>query len=85
MFAFGWEQIALVLPGYLRRMTLAYYLQSLVPHAMPQDGLGSALQALFRDVPSPLVSLAWLARLHRWCSWRWRAASSSAGEYVLEQ
>jgi len=31
-----------------------------VPHAMPQDGLGTALQALFRDVPSPLVSVACL-------------------------
>ena len=60
VFAFGWEQIALVLPGYLRRLTLAYYLQSLVPHAMPQDGLGTALQALFRDVPPPLVSVACL-------------------------
>jgi ABC-type Na+ efflux pump permease subunit len=60
VFAFGWEQLALVLPGYLRRFTLAYYLQALVPHAMPQDGLGSALQALFRDVPTPLVSLTWL-------------------------
>jgi len=60
VFAFGWEQIALVLPGYLRKMTLAYYLQSLVPHAMPQDGLGTALQALFRDVPSPLLSVACL-------------------------
>jgi hypothetical protein len=60
VFAFGWEQMAMVLPGYLRRLTLAYYLQALVPHAMPQDGLGSALQALFRDVPTPMVSLAWL-------------------------
>jgi ABC-type Na+ efflux pump permease subunit len=60
VFAFGWEQIALILPGYLRRLTMAYYLQALVPHAMPQDGLGGALQALFRDVPSPTVSLIWL-------------------------
>ena len=52
MFAFGWEQMALILPGYLRRLTMAYYLQALVPHAMPQEGLGSALQALFREVPS---------------------------------
>src|SRR5262245_47941116 len=37
-FAFGWEQLALVLPGYLRRFTLAYYIQGLVPHAMPSDG-----------------------------------------------
>jgi len=60
VFAFGWEQLAMVLPGYLRRFTLAYYLQSLVPHAMPQDGLGSAVAALFRDVPAPMVALVWL-------------------------
>ena len=28
IFVFGWEQIALVLPGYLRRLTVAYYLQA---------------------------------------------------------
>jgi ABC-2 type transport system permease protein len=61
VFAFGWEQLALLLPGYLRRLTIAYYLQSLVPHSMPQDGLGGALQALFRDVPPVWVSLVWLA------------------------
>jgi ABC-type transport system involved in multi-copper enzyme maturation permease subunit len=60
IFAFGWEQFALVLPGYLRRATVAYYLQSLVPHAMPTEGLGSVLQALFREVPSPLASIGWL-------------------------
>jgi hypothetical protein len=61
LFAFGWEQMALLLPGYLRRLTIAYYLQSLVPHSMPQEGLGSALQALFREVPPVWVSLVWLA------------------------
>lgn len=61
VFAFGWEQLALVLPGYLRRLTIAYYLQALVPHSMPQEGLGGALQALFREVPPVWVSLAWLA------------------------
>lgn len=61
LFAFGWEQLALVLPGYLRRLTIAYYLQSLVPHSMPQDGLGSALQALFRETPPIWESLLWLA------------------------
>jgi ABC-2 type transport system permease protein len=59
-FAFGWEQIALILPGYLKRCTVAYYLQALVPHAMPTEGLGSVLQSLFREVPSPLTSLFWL-------------------------
>lgn len=27
IFVFGWEPVALVLPGYLRRLTIAYYLQ----------------------------------------------------------
>ncbi|MCX6543071.1 MAG: ABC transporter permease subunit [Acidobacteria bacterium] len=58
VFAFGWEQVALALPGYLRKFTIAYYLQALVPHVMPADGLGSALQSLFRDVPSPTMSLS---------------------------
>ena len=61
MFAFGWEQLALILPGYLRRLTVAYYLQALVPHTMPAEGLGTALQAIFRDTPSTLTSLIWLA------------------------
>jgi ABC-2 type transport system permease protein len=61
VFAFGWEQLALLLPGYLRRLTIAYYLQALVPHSMPQEGLGGALQALFREVPPVWVSLVWLA------------------------
>ena len=28
IFAFGWEQIALLVPGYLRRFTLAYHLET---------------------------------------------------------
>ena len=28
MFAFGWEQVALLVPGYLRRFTLAYHLEA---------------------------------------------------------
>lgn len=59
-FAFGWEQIALILPGYLRRFTVAYYLQALVPHSMPTEGLSSVVQALFREVPSPATSITWL-------------------------
>src|SRR6185295_8583813 len=47
VFAFGWEQFALIMPGYMRRFTLMYYIQSLVPHAMPAEGLTSLLQAYF--------------------------------------
>jgi hypothetical protein len=30
LFAFGWEQVALLVPGYLRRFTIAYHLQSVI-------------------------------------------------------
>ena len=60
VFAFGWEQIALLIPGYLNRLTLAHYLQALVPHAMPASETTSLLQAVFREVPSAPASLFWL-------------------------
>jgi ABC-2 type transport system permease protein len=57
VFVMGWEQAALAFPGYLKKFTIAYYLQSLVPHAMPSDSVMSAIQGLFRDSPSLPVSL----------------------------
>jgi ABC-2 type transport system permease protein len=58
IFAFGWEQVAMVMPGYLRRFTLAYYLQALVPHAMPADtGITSLLQSVFRETPGTATSV----------------------------
>ena len=60
VFAFGWEQVVLALPGYLKQFTIAYYLQALVPHAMPTDGVGSLLQGMFRETPPVVVCLAWL-------------------------
>ena len=62
VFIFGWELITLVIPGYLKRFTLAYYLQPLVPHSMPAGDTVSLLQgAVFRDPPSVAASLSWLA------------------------
>ncbi|MBI3263775.1 MAG: ABC transporter permease [Acidobacteria bacterium] len=84
VFAFGWEQAALIFPGYLRRFTVAYYLQALVPHAMPEQSTLGAVQALFRDAPSGLVSLAWLALF--WLGFLFLAARTvERREYVLEQ
>lgn len=60
IFAFGWEQVALLMPGYLKRFTLAYYVQALVPHAMPADGPASFLQSVFREAPSAGTALFWL-------------------------
>jgi ABC-type Na+ efflux pump permease subunit len=60
VFAFGWEQLAMLMPGYLRRFTLAYYLQGLVPHAMPSEGVASLIQAVFSESPTTVTCLFWL-------------------------
>lgn len=57
IFIFGWEQAALALPGYMKKFTVAYYLQDLVPHAMPNDGVMTLLQGIFRDSPGLATSL----------------------------
>ena len=61
IFIFGWEQAALAFPGYLKRFTIAYYLQGLVPHAMPSDSVLSLIQGAFRESPTLAGSLAGLA------------------------
>jgi ABC-2 type transport system permease protein len=61
VFIFGWEQIAMVVPGYLKKFTVAYYLQGMVPHAMPNDGVISLLQGIFRESPTLAGSLVSLA------------------------
>ena len=84
IFAFGWEQLALALPGYLRQLTVAHYLQALVPHAMPSDGALSVIQGLFRETPGAAVALAWLAAFL--IGFLWLAMRTvSRREYVLEQ
>ena len=84
VFAFGWEQLALSIPGYLRRFTVIYYLQALVPHAMPQDSAMSLLQGVFREVPPALQCLGWLAVI--WAVFLLLAAGTiERREYVLEQ
>jgi ABC-type transport system involved in multi-copper enzyme maturation permease subunit len=85
VFVFGWEVAALVIPGYLRRLTLAYYLQTLVPHAMPAGDTVSLLQgAMFRDVPSPVTSVAWLVGTVVVCL-ALAVRVIERREYVLEQ
>jgi ABC-2 type transport system permease protein len=84
VFAFGWEQVALLMPGYLKQFTIAYYLQALVPHAMPSDGVVSLLQSVFRDAPSAAASLFWLffaLGASLWLAMR----AVERREYVLEQ
>ena len=84
MFIFGWEQAAMAFPGYMKKFTVAYYLQGLVPHAMPNDGVISALQGLFRESPSLAASLFWLALI--WFVFLALGAwVVERREYVLEQ
>jgi ABC-type transport system involved in multi-copper enzyme maturation permease subunit len=84
VFIFGWEQAALAVPGYLKRFTVAYYLQGLVPHAMPQDSILSLVQAIVRESPSLGSSVLWLAVI--WSATLYLAAALvERREYVLDQ
>ena len=85
VFVFGWELVTLVLPGYLKRFTLAYYLQPLVPHAMPTGDTVSLLQgAMFREPPSIAVSIGVLV-LATVVSLALAVRVAEQREYVLEQ
>ena len=44
--------LALAFPGYLKKFTVSYYLQALVPHAMPNDNVISLIQGIFHENPS---------------------------------
>jgi ABC-2 type transport system permease protein len=84
IFIFGWEQAALAFPGYLKRFTVAYYVQALVPHAMPSDGVISLIQGIFKETPSLWASLATLLAIL--LVFLWAAAwCVERKEYVLEQ
>jgi len=85
IFVFGWEQASLAFPGYLKQFTVMYYLQAIVPHAMPaQGGVVSMIQGIFRETPSLPASLFWLAVI--WAVFlAWGARIVGRKEYVLEQ
>jgi ABC-2 type transport system permease protein len=84
IFVFGWEQAALAFPGYLKQFTVMFYLQAIVPHAMPSDGVVSLIQGLFRETPGLVTSLFWLAVI--WAVFLgWGARIVARKEYVLEQ
>jgi len=84
IFIFGWEQVALAFPGYLKKFTVAYYLQALVPHAMPSDNVISLIQGIFRENPSLPEALIWLFVISGLFLWL-AAVSVERKEYVLEQ
>jgi len=61
IFIFGWEPGVLLFPGYLKQATVAYYLQALVPQAMPTDDSIVSLFQVYMEMPSTLTSLITLA------------------------
>ena len=63
VFVFGWEPIVVVLPGYMKYLSVAYYLQGLAPHAMPQGDALSVIQAVLTSVQTPLGTGANLGAL----------------------
>jgi ABC-type transport system involved in multi-copper enzyme maturation permease subunit len=80
----GFEPAVLAFPGYLKHFTVAYYVQGLIPHAMPNDSVLSLIQGLVRETPGlpesllaiALVVVGFLA---------WGARNVTSREYVLEQ
>ena len=87
VFAFGWEQIAMLMPGYVRRFTIVYYLQGLVPHAIPSEGsegIVSLLTYAFSDSPAASTCLFWLATAMV-ASLVLAARAIGRREYVLSQ
>jgi hypothetical protein len=84
VFAFGWEPGVLLFPGYLTRLTVAYYLQGLMPHAMPQGSAANTLMQFFLEMPPLGLSLAGLAVITA-LGLLLASRSVDTREYVLEQ
>jgi ABC-type transport system involved in multi-copper enzyme maturation permease subunit len=84
IFVFGFEPAVLVFPGYLKRFTVAYYLQGLVPQAMPNDSFVSLVQQIFREYPTFWTSIVALIAISAVCLWL-AGRMVSNKEYVLDQ
>jgi ABC-2 type transport system permease protein len=84
VFAFAWEPTVLLVPGFLKRATIGFYLQALVPHAMPpESGLSYFMRAV-QEVPSAAASLGMLAIIALVALWS-AARAVETREYVLEE
>jgi ABC-type transport system involved in multi-copper enzyme maturation permease subunit len=84
IFVFGFEPAVLVFPGYLKRLTVAYYLQGLVPQAMPNDSVVSLVQQIFRETPGFATSVVALAVITAGSLWL-AGRMVTNKEYILEQ
>jgi ABC-2 type transport system permease protein len=84
VFVFGWEPLVLLLPGYLKRASVAFYVQSLVPHAVPRSEATFLPQLVVREVMAPGSAVLWLCVVLAVClSLAVRAVGRR--DYVLDQ
>ena len=84
VFIFGWETVVLAIPGYLKRFSVAFYVQGLVPHAMPSSSIVDDIQEIMREIPSLTECFFWMTVIEVVCLWLAMRAVSRK-EYVLEQ
>ncbi len=84
LYVFGWEVLALSLPGYLKRFTVAFYLKGLVPGGVPQQDVVSMLESYFRESVPAIEAIAVLAAIMA-VSLALAARAVERREYVLEQ
>ena len=80
IFVFGWEPLVVLVPGYMKYLSVAYYLQGLAPHAMPQGDALSLVQAMLTSIQTPLA--AWVSLLALAVIW---AAALAAAIRVVER
>jgi ABC-type transport system involved in multi-copper enzyme maturation permease subunit len=59
LYAFGWEGIIPYLPGYMRKLTITHYIQSIFPH----DDTPGAIAMLVGERTPPLESILTLVLL----------------------
>ncbi|MCY4659074.1 MAG: ABC transporter permease [Acidobacteria bacterium] len=87
LFIFGWEPVVVVVPGYMKNLTVAYYLQGLVPHAAPQDEAMTLLRSALRTFePAPAAWICVLALAAIWVVTLGAAVRAvERREYVLER
>ena len=85
VFAFGWEQVAMALPGYLRQFTVAHYLQAPGPARPAERQRPQRAPELVPDRPQPgepsVAALLAILAVFLWLAMRMVARR----EYVLEQ
>ena len=84
LFALGWEPTVLIVPGYLKRLSVAYYLQALVVHEVPQDSGPLVILEAFRESPHLAVALMALTVVVVGALWL-AGRTVERREYVLEQ